>query len=153
MALRRTEHWDTRELHDFLLARRDAPFRWGEHDCCLFVADAIQSFTGVDLAMDFRGKYSTREGALEAIRSIAGGSSVADAVAYCAAKAGLQELRAPLYAQRGDMVLVEDDAAAEEGIGTLIAGIVHLNGRHVAVAGAKGLKRAPIECVRRAWRV
>lgn len=146
MALTRTTYWATRELHQFLLSRKDMPFTWGENDCCLFAADAIQSFTGVDLADDFRGKYIDKASALAAIASVAQGKTIQDAAAYCATKHSLQELPQPLFAQRGDLVLVEE-------AGDLIAGIVHLNGRHVVVVGEAGLKRQSITNVKRAWRV
>lgn len=146
MPLERTQHWATRELHDFLLARASKPFAWGENDCCLFAADAVLSFTGVDLAADFRGRYNDEASALALVKQITGGSTIADAAAYCAAKHGLEELPQPLFAQRGDLVLVEDS-------GRLISGVVHLSGRHVAAVGKDGLKRLPVRSIRRAWKI
>ena len=153
MPLKRTPHWATRELHTFLLERAHKPFAWGTNDCCVFAADAIQSFTGVDLAADFRGKYNDEASAFQAIRTIAGGRTIADAAVYCAKKHELVELAAPLFAQRGDLVLVEDLESAQHRAGRLVAGVVHLNGRHAAVVGEHGLKRISIRNVRRAWRV
>lgn len=147
MSLTRNEHWATRGLHDFLLSRKDTPFTWGENDCCMFAADAIQATTGIDIAADFRGRYNDADSALAAIESVTGGKSVEDAAAYCASKHGLIELHEPLMAQRGDLVLVDDPTQ-----GT-IAGIVHLNGRHVAVVGERGLKARSIRHIKRAWRV
>ena len=44
MPFKRTPHWATRELHQFLLERARTPFSWGANDCCLFAADtAIDS--------------------------------------------------------------------------------------------------------------
>lgn len=146
MALKRTEHWATREFHQFLLARAAQPFAWGGNDCCLFAADAVLSFTGVDLAAEFRGQYHDEAGALAAIRKIAGGSTVEDAIAWCAAKHGLVEWPKPLFAQRGDLVAVED-------AGRIIGGVVHLNGRHVAAVGETGLKRLSIQAIKRAWKI
>ncbi|MGC1781755.1 MAG: hypothetical protein WA708_04490 [Acidobacteriaceae bacterium] len=146
MPLKRTEHWATREYHKFLLARAKTPFAWGTNDCCLFPADAIEAFTGVDLASDFRGKYHDEASAFALIKSVANGTTVADAAAYCAAKHGLAERKYPLMAQRGDLVTIEN-------AGSLIAGIVHLNGRHVVSVGASGLLRMPITNVKRAWAV
>jgi hypothetical protein len=146
MALTRTEHWATRALHLFLVSRANVPFAWGSQDCALFAADGILAMTGVDIAQDFRGKYSDEASAFAAIKSIAGGATVEDAAAYCAAKHGLAEWKYPLMAQRGDLVVLEDS-------GRIIAGIVHLNGRHIAAAGELGLKRIPITAIKRAWRV
>lgn len=146
MALTRVQHWATRAFHTFLLESKDKEFAWGSWDCCMFVADAIQAITGVDIADDFRGKYSDQASAMQVIKTVTGGSTVADAAAYCAVKHGLSELQSPLMAQRGDLVIVKDAVG-------LVAGVVHLNGRHVVVVGEGGLKRQPITNVTRAWRV
>ncbi len=142
----RVQHWDTRALHDFLVKRVSMPFQWGANDCALFAADGIEAMTGTDIAADFRGRYTTELGAFRAIKTIANGTTVADAVAYCAAKSGMAELEHPLKAQRGDLVVLED-------AGRLISGLVHLSGRHIAAVGESGLKRIAITAVKRAWRV
>jgi len=74
---------------------------WGTNDCALFAANAILAITGTDIASDFRGKYSDEAGAFALIKSVTGGTTVADAAAWCAAKHGLVELAHPLQAQRG----------------------------------------------------
>jgi hypothetical protein len=146
MPLTRTPHWATRELHQFLLARAQQPFAWGTNDCCLFPADAIQAFTSVDLAAAFRSKYTSEATALALIHSVTGGTTVADAAAWCAQQHGLTEYRHPLMAKRGDLVVMQNGAA-------LVAGIVHLNGRHLVTIAATGLVRLPISAVQRAWSV
>ena len=145
--LKRTNHWATRSLHEFLRQRANTAFAWGKNDCALYAADAIKSFTGVDLAADFRGKYNDQATALAAIRNITGGRTVADAAVYAAKKHGLEERKYPLMAQRGDLVLIQN------GDGNLIAGIVHLNGRHAVSVGEDGMKRFPITAVKRAWKI
>src|SRR3984885_8915801 len=120
MPLKRHKHWDTRMFHQFLLDSATTPFEWGTHDCCLYAANAIQSFTGIDLADDFRGKYADQLSAFRLVSSLTGGTTVADAAAYCANKHGLAEHTHPLMAKRGDLVVIDID-------GTLIAGVVHLN--------------------------
>jgi hypothetical protein len=112
----------------------------------LFAADGIQSQTGVDIAADFRGRYTDQTGAFATIKEITGGATVADAAVYCANKYELTELEHPLMAQRGDLVIVEDS-------GNIVAGLVHLNGRDVAVVGEQGLHRLPITAIQRAWKV
>lgn len=145
MALVRKPYWDTRDYHHFLVARLKMPFVWGKHDCALFAADGIEAITGVDVAADFRGKYASETEAMELIRRLTGGSTVADAAAYCAQQHGLEERSRPLFAQRGDLVI------AKQGAG-VIAGLVHLNG-HVAAVAESGLIRLPITAVVRSWRV
>ena len=139
----RKETWDTGPFHEFLLERAKIPFAWGNNDCALFAADAIESITGVDIAPDFRGKYTDQRGALKTIHAVTGGATVEDAAEYCAAKAEMVEWKHPLMAQRGDLVTVSD-------AGRIISGVIHLNGNIVAV-GEDGLKVIPITSVRRAW--
>jgi len=146
MALKRAQHWATRAYHQFLLARRHTPFAWGSNDCALFAADGIQAITGTDIAADFRGKYSDEAGAMAAIKSIANGSTIADAAAWCAGKHGLTECIHPLMAQRGDLVIVQ----AAQG---LMSGLVDLNGRHVLIPGQRGVVRLSISLITRSWHV
>ncbi len=148
MALTRSKHWATRAYNDFLTETANTPFEWGKHDCALFAANGIQAMTGTDVADDFRGKYSTEKEAFALIETVTGvrGGTVADAAAHCANKHEMAELKNPLMAQRGDLVVLEDS-------GRLIAGLVHLNGRDIAVAGETKLKKLPIADVKRAWHV
>jgi hypothetical protein len=144
--LQRTPHWDIQEFDTYLREHTNDPFIWGSNDCCLSAANAIQSFTGTDIADDFRGKYTDEVSAFTLIRVVAGGSTVADAAAYCAKKHGLVEYQHPLMAKRGDLVVIQNGD-------TLIAGIVHLNGKHVISICEKGLARLPINKVVRSWGV
>jgi hypothetical protein len=144
--MQRKMHWATRAYHEFLLSRAHTPFRWGRHDCALFAADGIRAMTGVDIAKSFRGKYYDEASAIAAIASIAGGTTVADAAAWCAKQHNLPELTFPLKAQRGDLCVFEDS-------GRLVTGLIHLNGRHIVAAGESGLRRIPITEIVRAWHV
>jgi len=146
VALVRKDHWATRSYHQFLIDNKDKTFEWGSWDCTTFCANAIEAMTGVDIADEVRGKYTTAIGAMKLIKSLTGGTTVADAVAYCAQKHGLPELEKPKFAKRGDVVVIKngDD---------LIAGMVHLNGRHVICVSETGLVRLSIENVQRAWSV
>jgi hypothetical protein len=137
MALNKHLHWRERHFHAFLLERATMPFAWGTNDCALFAADAILANTGVDIASDFRGKYTTQLGAFRTINKVTGGSTIIDAAAYCAEKHELMEHTHPLMAQRGDLVVIDN-------AGTLIAGVVHLNGRDVVSVAESGLVRLPI---------
>jgi hypothetical protein len=144
----RVRHWATRALDAFLTSRAKTPFAWGAHDCALFAADGIEAMTGTDIAADFRGEYSDEAGALAAIKTIAGGETVADAAAWCAAKHGIPEWPRPLFAQRGDLVVYEDPTTKRP-----VSGLIHLSGRHIVAAGPKGLMRISISRVLRAWHV
>lgn len=139
------EHFLEVHLHDFLATRENSPFEWGHNDCALFAADAIEACTGTDIAEVFRGKYDSESSALATIREVTGGTTVADAAAYCAENFGLAEYQYPLLAKRGDLVIVTNRDGRD------IAGIVDLSGRHVASPGEEGLVRFPITDVKRAW--
>ncbi len=140
----RKDHWATRAYHDYLLSRARTPFAWGTNDCSTFSADGIEAITGVDIMADLRG-YTTNTGAMKKIHDVTGGSSLADAVVWCANKYGLTERVHPLMAQRGDLVLYTNDD------GELATGLVHLNGRHIVSPGDAGLIRIPITSVTRSW--
>lgn len=151
MPLVRTTHWATREFDKFLLHETKQPFVWGQNDCCLFAANAIQAFTGVDLADDFRGKYTDEASALALITSVTGGATVEDAAAWCAQKHGLVEWTrngqpAPLFAQRGDLVVLRNGPS-------LIAGVMHLRGTHAVSVAESGAVRLSIHFVKRAWKI
>lgn len=148
MSIKRIESWATRELHQFLVDNTKTKFQWGIFDCCLMAANGIQAMTGTDIASDFRGLYTDKASAFAALAKVTGvvNGTVEDAAAYCADKHSLVELVHPLMAQRGDLVVLED-------AGRVIAGLVHLSGRHVAVAGENGLKKLSIMNIKRAWRV
>lgn len=149
MPIARKQFWDTRAYHNFLLERIKMPFIWGSNDCALFAADGIQAITGVDIAAQFRGKYHDEASAMQAIKEICGGASVADAAAYCAQQHALAEWKMPLFAKRGDLVIVR----LGDGSSNQIAGLVHLNGRHVVSVGERGLLRLPISNIVRSWHV
>lgn len=146
MALTRLPKWDTELLPAFLYDRKDQAFKWGVNDCSLFAADAVQAITGTDIASDFRRGYTDHATSLAVIQSVSGGSTVADAAAYCAAKHNMPEYTFPLMAQRGDLVAADND-------GQLIAGVVHGDGRHVVTVGESGLMYLPITQIKRAWKV
>lgn len=146
MPLQRLPFWDTQLLHKFLLDNAKIPFCWGSNDCCTFAADAIKSFTGTDIAEDFRGKYKTQTGAIKAIKAITGGSTAEDAVAYVANKHGLVEYKFPLMAKRGDLVVFHNGV-------DVLAGVVHLTGRHVLSVNDSGAVKLPITDIKRAWAV
>jgi hypothetical protein len=145
----RVQHWATRAYHEFLLARAKMPFAWGANDCASFAADGILAMTGVDIAADFRGRYTDEASALAAIKTITGGTTIADAAAWCATKHALAEWPYPLLAKRGDLVVFTAG-------GRLQAGLVHLTGAHVVAPGEKGLMLMRIHdeaTLARSWHV
>jgi len=123
------------------------PFLWGSLDCCLLGADGVQAITGTDIAADFRGNYDSQASAFAMIARLTGGSTVAEAIAWCADKYGLPEWPKPLFARRGDLVAVRNDD------NEIIAGIVSDNGKDVLCMASEGVLNLPITQVVRAWKV
>lgn len=144
--MQKREHHLEEHLNALIVERLHTPFKWGENDCALFAADAIQAVTGVDIAEEFRGKYATERTAWKAIKKIAGGTTVSEAAAYCAARHNLIEHEFPLMAKRGDLVVVRNRDGKE------IAAIVGLRGHPIA-PGDDGLVQFSITDVVRAWKL
>lgn len=143
MSMRPVSDWQSR-LDRYLAGCVHRRFRWGQHDCGLFVAGAIDAKCAVDLAADLRGTYHSRESAAEAVQRLCGGSTVLQAAEHlfelygCAAE--------PVdFAQRGDAVLLQMEQ-------TELLGIVAMDGRLVA-PGPRGLLYFRRQCAVRAWRV
>ena len=132
--------WQSR-LHAFHRDHHNTPFAWGQWDCCLWVASAIEAMTGVDIAAKWRGTYSTSMGAEKACLTECGDRTVAAMVAHVAKLNNMPEVP-PLFAQRGDMVLTSE-----------CLGLVALTGQHVIVLPESGLSLVDSSHIRRAWRV
>jgi hypothetical protein len=67
----RLKDWNSR-FAGLVSAVQARPFAWGEHDCCLWAADAVQALTGADPAGDLRGTYQTEQGAARVLLRIGG---------------------------------------------------------------------------------
>lgn len=61
VVLTRLPNWQPR-LRAFLRDATTRALEPGKHDCCLFGAGAIEALTGVDLALGWRGHYTTFAG-------------------------------------------------------------------------------------------
>lgn len=135
--LKRRTDWPER-LGEKIEQMKGKPFVWGELDCCIFAADMIETITGVDVYAEFRGKYTTIDGAHEQIQATA--RSLAMAVTKTLKRYGCT--RKPVNeAQRGDLVMTECGAL----------GIVSLDGRFVLALTQSGLKEFPMSVAKTAW--
>lgn len=132
--MKRVEDWPERLLAH-VEARRETPFRWGQHDCCTFVADAVREIAGDDLMAALRGRYADARAASRVTREMGGIDAYLDARLPAIA---------PLTAQRGDVVMFE--AADGPALGVVV-------GAQAAAAGPAGITWMPIDRWRRAWRV
>lgn len=123
--LQRITGWE-QSLFAFTKDRLRTPYAWGENDCILFAADAVEAMTGEDLAADHRGTYNGPESAARIIGR-AGASDLASFVGLY-----LPEIPVAL-AGRGDIGIAEgphgDFAAVCQGrtyIGPSANGIIHV---------------------------
>ena len=125
------------QLAQFIESRRHSPFVWGENDCCLFVADAVQLISGIDAAAPFRNKYSTAVGAARALKKY-GDGSIAGAWSAC-----FDEI-SPQHMGRGDVALVEVQGAPASALSF---------GNKLWVLSENGLITLPRSQAVRAWKV
>lgn len=146
MGVARREDWEQRLAH-FILGRLNAPFAWGEHDCCLFACDAIQEMYDVDIAAEFRGRYHTPIGAYDLLKTATNGGGVAELAEQTAKYWKLEEMKPVHHARRADLALIQELADFPA------LGIVDFDGRNVLSAGEKGLTRTPLRQALRAWRL
>lgn len=101
MELHRFDDWHDR-LATYFAIVDETPFEWGTHDCALFAASAIQRMTGVDIAADFRGKYSDNIGAALALREYGAGTLQKTFTALLGASKHISR------AHRGDVVCLNN---------------------------------------------
>lgn len=130
--IKRREDW--LERLESYMARPTPPWSYGEFDCALDVANAVEAMTGTDLGADWRGKYKTRAGGLKLVRA-AGHSSHFDVFA------AVMEGVPPGAANVGDVVELPGRTL----------GIVQ--GRFVWAASEAGRVLVPTEQVTRALRI
>lgn len=131
--MQRRPDWQSR-LCEFVRANETRPFVWGEWDCALWTAAAIEAITGTDIAVDIRGKYSTEDEAHAIF------ASFTDTAAQIAAQFGMKEV-SPMHAQRGDLIAT-----------SVCLGLVGLDSQ-VLVLGDSGLTKVEYRHIQRAWRV
>lgn len=60
--------WPER-LNRIVEGNLNRPFEWGNWDCCLFAAECVEAMTGDDPMGEFRGRYSSAEGARALLRA------------------------------------------------------------------------------------
>jgi hypothetical protein len=109
--IKRKPTWRS-DLHGYLLSVWHKPFVWGEHDCGLFAAGAIEAMTGQNFAAEYRGRYTTLTGGLRLLKD-KGFDTHADLAASLFAKAH------PSRAGVGDLAAVRIDDAAIYALGVV----------------------------------
>ena len=134
----RLEGWE-RALADYFKSCETAEFVWGEHDCSMFVSNAVLAMTGRDPAAVYRGTYSDAESAQKILEKHGGITGVGDWA--------FGERVAALMLQRGDV------AAIPNGDGQEAIGIVSLDGQRVHAIMGEGYGSVPVADALFGWRV
>lgn len=135
--MKRLPDWESR-LVAYLSAAAPKAFAFGENDCALFTAGAVEAMTGVDLATKWRGKYRSLKTGFTRLAK----AGFSDHVALAASL--LPEVP-PAFAWKGDIAVVPGDF----GAGAL--GVVQ--GEGVYVLTATGLGIVPRLNIVRAFRL
>lgn len=138
--LKRIDGWRAR-LDRALDEARRKPFAWGSHDCGPeFAGRCIEAITGADIAAPWRGRYTTREGALRVIHED-GFADLADLVSSL-----LPEHEHVSRARVGDLAGVPVDSPFVVALGVV-------GGARVFVLRPEGLGTVSLLQCSRAWRV
>ncbi len=132
MTVTRLKDWRPR-LVGYLEEVRSRPFAYGQHDCALFAAGAVEAMTGEDLATDFRGQYASLKDGLKLVRGDHQKVLHEHFTAIPQAFAGV-----------GDIALIGEVGFPALGI---------FDGETILVLREDGLGRMPRAAATQAWRV
>ena len=132
MSLSRLPDWRPR-LIAYLDEVRARPFAYGRHDCALFAAGAVEAMTGVDLAVDYRGRYGSLKEGLKLVRG-----------RHLAILRDHLRPVSPAFAQVGDVALIGE-------VGFPALGLVQ--GETILVLREDGLGLMPRAAATSAWAV
>ena len=138
MEIVRKDDWYS-SLSTFIDGAFRRPFAYGEFDCTLFAAGAVEAMTGVNLYADFLGRYRTLRGGMLQLKTLGFDSHVDYAASLFA------EVH-PAMAQVGDIAVID----TETGHGL---GIVQGSRIYVTQPGALGLGLVDLLRATRAFRV
>lgn len=123
--MERYEDWRAR-LSKYVREVRSNPYELGSQDCWLFIAGAINAMVGVDIGENYRGKYTTPQGAIKVMRK-AKASNLASL-----AQKHLTLRDSVIYAQIGDVMGIPTDDEFGFALGIL-------NGERILVVTPNGI--------------
>ena len=129
--IKRKDDW-VEQLEGFVKKHAQTDFKYGEIDCALYVCDAIEAMTGVDVAESFRGLYKTKNGALKVLKEYGGLEGIGD---FVSRGYGMRDVKAN-FEGRGDVVLF-----VYEGVKSF--GFISLSGREVCGLSESGNTSIP----------
>lgn len=121
---------------------KNAVFKYGKMDCCLFVCNVIRDNTGKDYAKPWRGRYSTELGAMRCV------SEYRDFVGVVSAAFGT--MKPMKQVKTGDPVWIGPPFVEGDSIGAAL-GIY--DGLNVVYITDKGLEKVSIAFGKGCWNV
>jgi hypothetical protein len=116
-------------------------FRWGKLDCCLFAADVVRSYTGIDYAYEYRDAYGTREQSYKIINQH---GSIKEMVTNLL---GIEPIAQPIGLDHGDLALVEMPLI----VNSPIVGVIF--GDMIVMKGKRKMHDLPIDAGICYWHV
>lgn len=135
--LTRVPRWD-RALNAIVAKHLALPGVWGESDCFLTLADAVQAVTDTDIGAPWRGTYLTEAGAAKVLLGMD--------------MRTVEDLLASLLPETGRLMARRGDAGTyERADGEVCCGFVTERG--LAVKAERGLTFVPQTAMRKAFRV
>ena len=140
----RLDNWQSR-LSEYLVQCAHTPFRYGQLDCGLFVAESIEAMTGVDVALPLRDKYTNRTEAFAAIKALCGSPTMEAVAEYIAREHGIPEVPV-LRAQRGDALVLKSGRRS-----TL--GILAMHGTEILTPYEDGILRVTLSLATHAYHI
>lgn len=135
--MKRNSNWRS-QLIEYIDRARQHPFEYGEQDCALFVAQAIEVMTGVDLFSDLKGEYASLEEGIEKLK-VSGFTDHIDMVSKI-----FDEHRNKANTQMGDIAIIDTPQGQALGI---------VGGAEIFVMREKGLGTMPLMSATRTFKV
>ena len=134
----RVRDWQTR-FEALINAKINAPFVWGQNDCCTFAGDAVEAVTGMSPMASWPDKYQNQIGAMKVVKKHGGIRAIGDKV--------FGPFIVPFMAQVGDIGCFVEPSA--EGDGQTFAVWC---GSAWMCPGADGLMTVREDAITSAWR-
>lgn len=69
----RLSDWEMR-LSEYVLSKKNQPFKYGVNDCCLFAAGAVEVITGGNPIPEFIGAYDSLKTSIKALKTLGAGT-------------------------------------------------------------------------------
>ncbi len=145
--IERLNNWESL-LSEAIEMRRDLPFTWGAHDCCVAACGVVMTYWPHDPMAAFRGDmYANEVGAGMALRKYGKGTLIKTLINIFAHPVARQI--APALARRGDVVLTlegEPGILRGQAVGICI-------GARAVFADDVGWYMLPMQSIHRAWAI